>query len=204
MVKKEETKPKAKKLTEKERATKVAKAEKEKLAKQKLLEKERAAKKAEKEKLAKQKLLEKEKLAKQKLLEKEKLAKEKEKNKTKKPPVKKTVAKTEKPKKEKQVKNASASTSTKSKTKNNNKVLNCYASTEDIVSSHTLPPETPVININSLSKASQGKKVVGPESSVSAKELLEKANENFSNVMNVNNNDINNDMMETDDQSRLE
>ena len=193
MVKKEETKPKAKKLTEKERATKVAKAEKEKLAKQKLLEKERAAKKAEKEKLAKQKLL-----------EKEKLAKEKEKNKTKKPPVKKTVAKTEKPKKEKQVKNASASTSTKSKTKNNNKVLNCYASTEDIVSSHTLPPETPVININSLSKASQGKKVVGPESSVSAKELLEKANENFSNVMNVNNNDINNDMMETDDQSRLE
>lgn len=197
---------KPKKLTEKEKLAKAAKLEKEKLAKQKALEKERAAKKAEKERVAKQKALEKEKAAKQKVLEKERAAKEKARlAKTK--VVKEKVVK---PKKEKVVKPVKEKVV---KPKNDkSKLLHLIAHSGNVTYNHKLKDGTPVIDIHDLSKTTSKKKkstfVTGMAaaalglSGTSSTELLEKAKENFSGILNTQDEDV--DMMDEDEKSQLE
>jgi hypothetical protein len=203
---------KPKKLTEKEKAVKAAKLEKEKAAKQKALEKERAAKKAEKEKAAKQKALEKEKAAKQKALEKERTAKqkalEKEKaakekarlEKTKTKPKKEPKEKPKKEPKEKQVKNKI----------DKSKLLHLIAHAGNVTYNHRLKEGTPVIDIHDLSKTTSKKKkttfVTGMAASTlglngtSSTELLDKAKENFSELLNPQ---TQTDDMDEDEQSQL-
>jgi hypothetical protein len=209
---------KTKKLTEKEKIAKAAKLEKEKAAKQKALEKEKAAKKAEKEKAAKQKALEKEKAAKQKALEKEKAAKQKALEKAaKQKALEKVKTKPKVVKVKKEPKAVKTKREPKEKQKGDkSKLLHLVAHAGNVTYNHRLKEGTPVIDIHDLSKTTSKKKkttfITGLAASTlglnatSSTELLEKAKENFSGLLNpeTTSENENADMMDEDDKSQLE